>query len=55
MEKVNILIGGKHYKVELAQTDLDKEQGLQGKTELASDEGMLFIFSEDNLIEGDGI
>ena len=55
MEKVNILIGGKYYKVELAQTDEDKEQGLQEKTELAPDEGMLFLFSEDDMMEGNGI
>ena len=51
MEKINILIGDKHYKVEIAQTDAEKEKGLQGQTELEPDAGMLFIFSEDEMID----
>jgi len=51
MEKVNILVGGKNFKVELAQTEAEKESGLQGRSVLEQDTGMLFIFSEDDMIE----
>lgn len=50
METINILVGEKHYKVELAQTEVEKETGLQGKSTLEPNTGMLFIFSEDDMI-----
>ena len=46
MESLNISIGNKEYKVTVAETDEDREQGLQGVVELPEDEGMLFIFDE---------
>ena len=46
MKEVKIVIGGKQYIVHLAQTDLEKEKGLQGVTELPENQGMLFVFSE---------
>ena len=46
MKEVKIVIGGKQYTVKLAQTDLEKEKGLQGITELPENQGMLFIFDE---------
>jgi uncharacterized membrane protein (UPF0127 family) len=44
MQKVKISIGSKEYIVTLAQSEEEKETGLQGVTELPENEGMLFIF-----------
>ncbi len=46
MKEANISIGSKKYTVTLAETDEEREQGLQGMTELPEDEGMLFILEE---------
>ena len=46
MKEIKIKIGSKSYKVRLAQTDEEKEKGLQGVNELPENEGMLFIFDE---------
>nr|DAN43588.1 MAG TPA: hypothetical protein [Caudoviricetes sp.] len=43
---MKIEIGDKIYNVEVARTDEEKIKGLQGKTSLDSDEGMLFIYEE---------
>lgn len=43
---MKIEIGDKIYNVEVARTDEEKIKGLQGKTSLGSDEGMLFIYEE---------
>jgi len=43
---INIEINGKTYKVELAQTEEEKEKGLMGVRELPKDEGMLFDYNE---------
>lgn len=48
MQKVKIHIADKTYNVQLAQTDDQKEKGLQGVTELPEDEGMLFIFEDED-------
>jgi uncharacterized membrane protein (UPF0127 family) len=48
MEESKIRIGDKKYLVQVAYTDNEKEQGLQNKTELAEDAGMLFIFDEND-------
>jgi hypothetical protein len=42
------LIDDKTYNVQLAQTNDQKEKGLQGVTELPEDEGMLFIFEDED-------
>ena len=55
MEKVNIVIGEQNYKVELSQTEAEKEKGLQGRGTLEPNTGMLFIFSEDDMIEEVGM
>lgn len=39
-----INIGDREYEVKVARTQEEKEQGLQGITELDEDEGMLFVF-----------
>lgn len=46
MKEIKIKIGSKPYKVKIAQTDEEKEKGLQGVNELPENEGMLFIFDE---------
>lgn len=47
---MRIEIGDKKYNVEVAQTDEEKIKGLQGKKELAEDEGMLFIYDEPQTV-----
>lgn len=46
MEKKNIIIGDKEYTVEIAKSKEDKEKGLQNRNYLASNEGMLFVYEE---------
>lgn len=46
MNNIKISIGGKQYNVRVAVTEKEQERGLQGETNLAPDEGMLFIFPE---------
>lgn len=41
---MNITIGDKQYKVREAKTEQEKRKGLQCKTALPKDEGMLFYF-----------
>lgn len=43
---MKIKIGKKEYNVEVAETEAQKLQGLQGRDSLASDEGMLFIYEK---------
>ena len=47
MERTNIEIGEKRYSVEVAKTEKEKEEGLQGRTKLGDSEGMLFDFSNE--------
>lgn len=47
---MRIEIGDKKYNVEVAQTDEEKAKGLQGKKELAEDEGILFIYDEPQTV-----
>lgn len=49
MKEVKVHIAGKTYKVKLAETEEDKHRGLQGVTELPEDEGMLFIFDDEEV------
>lgn len=46
MKEIKIKIGSKTYDVKLAQSDEEKEKGLQDITELQEKEGMLFVFDE---------
>ena len=46
MKEIKIKIGSKGYTVKLAQSDEEKEKGLQNITELPEKEGMLFVFDE---------
>lgn len=45
-----IEIGGKQYKVELAETEQEKEEGLQGIKDLPDDQGMLFVYDEPQTV-----
>lgn len=47
MKKVNIKIANKKYTVELAETDEQKESGLQHRKSMSESEGMLFCFEEN--------
>ena len=47
MDRINIEIGEKRYSVEVAKTEEEKEEGLQGRTKLEDSEGMLFDFSDE--------
>lgn len=46
-ELYEITVSGNTYKVLIAQTEEEKEQGLQGVESLKPDEGMLFDYSEE--------
>lgn len=41
-----LTIGDKAIKVQLAMTDTERQRGLMHRTDLAEDEGMLFLFQE---------
>lgn len=43
---VNITIGDKKYKVEIADTPEKQEKGLMGRKSLSENQGMLFIYDE---------
>ena len=43
---VDITIGDKKYKVEIADTPKKQEKGLMGRESLPEDQGMLFIYDE---------
>lgn len=45
-----IEIGGKQYKVELAETEAEKEEGLQGIKDLPDDQGMLFVYDKPQTV-----
>lgn len=47
MKEIKIEIGNKEYKVKLAETEEQQEQGLQNVEKLEKNEGMLFIFDEE--------
>lgn len=48
MEKIKIHIGNKNYNVDIAQTEEEKEVGLQNVETLLENEGMLFTFEEED-------
>lgn len=47
MDKIKIKVGNEFYLVEVAQTDEEKEKGLQNRESLPEKEGMLFLFDDD--------
>ena len=48
-KKLNIRIGTKDYKVTIARTDEEKQEGLQGVKKLPENEGMLFLFDDEEV------
>lgn len=51
MERVLIEIGNKTYKCRIAKTEEEKKKGLQGVKHLPVDEGMLFIWDDEDTRE----
>ena len=45
-----VRIGGHEFLVEIADTNAARTQGLMGRTSLADDAGMLFIFGEPQVL-----
>ncbi|MFN3715884.1 MAG: DUF192 domain-containing protein [Thiobacillus sp.] len=43
-ERLPLTVGGQTIQVELATTPAARERGLMGRTHLAADSGMLFVF-----------
>jgi len=52
--RTQVKIGSGVYSVQIADTELSREQGLSGVETLASNGGMLFVFDESS-IAGSGI
>lgn len=48
MERVTVNIGNKTYKCKVAKTDEEQKKGLMGVEYLPSDEGMLFVWNEED-------
>lgn len=48
-KELNIRIGNKDYKVSVARTEEEKHKGLQGIKELPKNEGMLFLFDDEEV------
>lgn len=46
MKELKVRIANKEYLVQTAQTDEEKEKGLQNVSDLPQDKGMLFIYDE---------
>lgn len=46
METINLEINDKEYNVLVAQTEIEKEQGLMNVEEMDENEGMLFVYNE---------
>ena len=51
METIKLKINDKEYNVLVAQSEEEKERGLQDVIELDSDEGMLFIYTQPQTLE----
>lgn len=45
-----IVIAGHEFRVELADTDKERERGLSGREGIAADAGMLFVFPEPVIV-----
>lgn len=51
MKTINLEINDKEYNVLVAQTEIEKEQGLMNVEEMDSDEGMLFVYNYPQRLE----
>lgn len=45
-DMIKISVGAREYRVSIAKTDKEREEGLQGVTTLPYNEGMLFVFDK---------
>lgn len=50
MDKIKIKVADKIYLVELAETEEEREIGLQDRDNLAENEGMLFVFDNYDIV-----
>ena len=50
MQECKIEIGNKTYNVKVAQTDQEQSDGLQNVASLPNNEGMLFVFEEEDQV-----
>lgn len=50
MKECKIEIGNKTYNVKVAQTDQEQSDGLQNVASLPNNEGMLFVFEEEDQV-----
>ena len=51
MDRIIVVIGDKEYKCKIAQTEEERRKGLQNVDHLPSDEGMLFIWDDEDTRE----
>ena len=51
MKQIKLNVANKQYTVDVAETDYQKQVGLQKREKLDSDKGMLFIFEEEGPID----
>lgn len=47
MERIEIVLGGAAFRLEVARTDKERERGLMRRGSLGEREGMLFVFDAD--------
>ncbi len=47
LKKIDIVIDGKTFHVEVARTEEERQRGLMFRKSLKEDEGMLFVFTSD--------
>ena len=48
--RIEVVIGGETFRVEVARTDAEREKGLMFRRQLGEREGMLFVFPADELL-----
>ncbi len=50
LPKVEVIIGGQTFRVEVARTDEQRQKGLMHRRSLGEREGMLFVFPADDYL-----
>lgn len=51
MEKITLAVGNAEFRVEVARTDAERQQGLMRRESLGRREGMLFVFDRDEHLD----
>jgi len=46
-ERIEVVIGGKSFRIEVARTDEQKREGLMNRKSLGQREGMIFVYETD--------